>query len=173
MKKILFLVLLFHFSAQGQMLNQSNKWNDFINQEFNRKCKCTGGWLISNSYTLGKDTLLKNRLYKELYDSVYQHHYDYPDTNNFKLVYGDMLKSKELTGYVAEENNKVYFISYYTIRTDNIQERLLYDFNLAEGDIFNGDSYKYIVKSIDSADFLKKRRKVMHLTTLPGYYLVI
>lgn len=151
MKNILFFFILVHLSTYGQMLDKSKKWNDLEIEMLVKKCKCSGGFEETHSYSLGKDSIIKEKTYYELIDSVYS------------IVDGNLVNNRiSAFEYIAELDKKIYMIYYLD---PYFSENILYDFNLSVGDTFNFPPFYYnIVAKIDSSEYFGKKYKTFHFT---------
>lgn len=161
MKKIwVFYLFCFNVLSFGQMLNKNYIWNDL--ETVNTNCKgsdCVNGFLyFTHSYHIGDDTIINNKTYGIVIDSVY-------------AVQGDanVIISTTVVGFIREEveNKKVYF---WDINSDN--ESVLYDFSLTKKDSIviipkKGNNYICQVRDTTINNFFGFNRFTI------GFYLII
>jgi hypothetical protein len=158
--KQLLVFSLFFIDAIGfsQMLNKNYVWNDL--ELIVATCKsteCPESYLrYYHFYHIGNDTIINNKTYSILIDTLRLHR-----SNSVDIVSGSVV------GFIREEValKKVYFLD---IRSN--EEMLLYDFSLTDGShlIFHLRSYtSYYTVSVDSIyNLCIKRLRV----TLYNYY---
>jgi hypothetical protein len=138
MKNKLILIILFfiQFTSFSQdlerIVDNTKKWNII----FGSYPPFGGNSYWTNSYTIGGDTLITEKLYSKIYiDNSFQYEYIRED-----------------------ENNNVYYASDYS------EEYLIYNFNLNAGDeitLKNMWGYEYIwtVENVETIYFAEKNRK--------------
>ena len=130
------------------MLDKSKRWNVLHVMIPIKDCKCAGVFRETHSYSLGKDSIMKGKVYHELFDSVI-------NVNS----YGNPTNYSELIGYIAESDKKIYMINRNIYQPN---ENLLYDFNLSVGDTFKSQYFNHILIKIDSSEYYNKKYRTFH-----------